>query len=132
MPGETILVVDDEPELRKLFNLQLTRAGYHVLEAGSCDEAYQNFEEHTIDLVLLDIIMPGNSGLECLEYVRKNHPDTKVVMMTGRIPEEIAIQCLDMGADGFLRKPIKRKTLLTCIENLLNGSGNAILGLDNQ
>ena len=119
MSRATILVVDDEPNQRALFKQMLNRGGYTVIGAESCDDAYVKLREHSIDLALVDIVMPGKSGLECLKAIKEHYTHIGVIILTGSIPEDIALQSLDMGADDFLHKPIRREQLLTCIGNVL-------------
>ena len=119
MSQETILVVDDEPEQRKVFKGFLAKEGYTIIEAESCDDGIEKIKQHDIDLALIDMIMPGDSGLHCLKYAKKKHPDMRVIMMSGIIPEDIGKDSTDMGADAFFKKPLHKEELLASVRKLL-------------
>ncbi|MFA7217987.1 MAG: response regulator, partial [Dehalococcoidales bacterium] len=94
----TILVVDDEAVIRHLLCQKLKSEGYTCLEAGSSEQAMEKMNERPADLVILDIIMPGGSGVEFLPELKKNYPDTIVIMATAVGDAETAIKCVRLGA----------------------------------
>jgi PAS domain S-box-containing protein len=105
--GELILVVDDEEPLCNLLREVLTRRGYRVLVARSGEEAidlYQQWREE-VDLVILDIVMPGMSGSEVFEALLRLNPRTRVLLSSGYTQEGAAGELLRKGARGFLQKP---------------------------
>jgi CheY-like chemotaxis protein len=105
--GELILVVDDEEPLCNLLREVLTRRGYRVLVARSGEEAidlYQQWREE-VDLVILDMVMPGMSGSEVFEALLRLNPRTRVLLSSGYTQEGAAGELLRKGARGFLQKP---------------------------
>lgn len=105
MNNERILVVDDEDEVRKSLVRFLERKGYRTGEARSGVEALQYVQKYDVDLVLLDINMPGFDGLETLSAVRKANPKASVIMLTALKDEEKAKTALSLGALHYILKP---------------------------
>ncbi len=116
-----ILVVDDEDELRTLVRYELEQRGYQVSEAESGETALEILKSMRPRIVILDIRMPGISGLEVLETIRKDNLADKVIMLTGVDELKIARDSLDLGANDFLTKPYDIRTLLACIDRVLKG-----------
>lgn len=117
----TILVVDDVPMNIELMRLQLTRAGYDVLEAGDGMEALRMAVDHLPDLVLLDVMMPGMNGFEVCSRLKKD-PRTQlipIVLVTALHETEDRIKGIEAGADDFISKPFNRVELLTRVRSLL-------------
>jgi two-component system KDP operon response regulator KdpE len=102
-----VLVVDDEAAMRRGINVCLTARGYAVEEARNGEEALGAFHERQPDLVLLDINMPGMSGIEVCRRIRSADSKTGIVMVTVRDGEEDTIQSLEAGADDYIRKPFR-------------------------
>ncbi len=102
---ETILIVDDEEAIRRLLHHKLSGEGYRCLEAGSAEQAMGRLKNKTVELVVLDIKMPGKSGTELLPELRDRYPDTAVIMATAIVDTDIAIQCMRQGAYDYLTKP---------------------------
>ena len=119
MSRKNILVVDDDGKQREIFRRHLENAGFTVFQAEDCDGGIRIVDENDIHLALVDIVLAGKSGLVCLEFIRERYPDMKVIMMTGSIPREIAKDCLDMGADGLLEKPIRKDELVGSIKRVI-------------
>lgn len=103
----TILVVDDEEMLRSLLQTLLERDGYRTLSAASVAEARELLREQSVDVIVSDIKMPGESGYDLLRYVRENHPDIGVVMMTGYGDLYSVKDAMLHGADEYVTKPFK-------------------------
>lgn len=101
-----ILVVDDEPEVRNLLARFFGRKNYTVLGAETGAECLAVLERDTVDAVLLDLHMPGMSGLEVLRKIHAMHPDLPVVMITGDTDEELAKATLKEGAFDYVMKPM--------------------------
>lgn len=116
----TILIVDDEPSIVQSLSGLLTDEGFEVTSAGNGYEALQQIESNTPDLVLLDIWMPGIDGLETLQEIRKNHPHTHVIMITGHGTIETAVQATKLGAFDFIEKPLSIDKVIVAINNALN------------
>ena len=116
-----ILVVDDEENIRKSLKMILEYEGYHFLEASSGEEALAIIEE-TIDLnlVLLDIKMPGKDGLEVLGEIKKRPYAPEVIMISGQGTIQTAVEATKLGAFEFLEKPLHRDRVLLSIRNALN------------
>lgn len=113
----TILVVDDDADIRELCVLALKK--YRILQAGTCEEALQLYEKEPVDLILSDIMMPGDSGLELLKQVKALDPHATVVLMTAFVDKEIILNALKEDADDFINKPLNLLQLRAAIEKAL-------------
>lgn len=102
----TILVVDDDHDIRNLLELYLRNEGYQVTHASNGTEAFQIVEEQKIDLILLDIMMPEMDGLEACIAIRKNH-QMPIIMLTANANDLQVIQGLSLGADDYVTKPFQ-------------------------
>jgi len=102
----SILVVDDEPEITSLFKDYLTELGYKVYTATSVGTAKKLFYEQPIDLILLDINMPGASGLKLLKSFKDYNPNIIIIMVSVFNDIDMVVKCIQMGADDYLVKPI--------------------------
>ena len=117
--GATLLVVDDEEWLRDLGREFLSAAGYTVLTAASGEEALTLCAEHPIDLVLLDLNMPGMGGTECLQRLLERDPGLKVLISTGHSEQEYAQQEVLRAAHGWIRKPYRLDALAAQVRTAL-------------
>jgi two-component system KDP operon response regulator KdpE len=113
-----ILVVDDEPQIRRIMRTSLTGAGYEVDDAKSGEEALEKVREYRPDLVLLDINMPGMGGLAACRAIRSD-PNVAIIMLTVRNTEASKIEALDAGADDYVTKPFSTPELLARIRATL-------------
>ena len=102
-----ILVVDDEPPLRKVLQTSLTGRGFSVEEAGSAERALEIVAQRVPDLVLLDINMPGMGGIEACRRIRALAPHLGIIMVTVRDTEHDIVQALEAGADDYITKPFR-------------------------
>jgi two-component system, OmpR family, response regulator VanR len=102
----TILVVDDDCDIRNLLELYLRNEGYQVLHATNGGESLQIVKKQKLDLVLLDIMMPEMDGLETCVEIRKNH-QMPIIMLTANANDLQVIQGLSMGADDYVTKPFQ-------------------------
>jgi two-component system nitrogen regulation response regulator NtrX len=112
-----IMVVDDEPFIREVMYDFLCMHGYTVTSFGSGEDAVSGIHSRVPDMVLLDIWMPGMSGIETLEKIRKENKEVGVVMLSAFGDDETVGDAMDMGADFYLQKPIEFKKLLKILEN---------------
>ena len=101
-----VLVVDDDPVVRKSFDRVLSGKGYAVITAESGEEALRKLNEEKYDLVYTDIRMPGMSGLEVAEQVKARKPWTPVVIITGYPTVDSAKQAVRLGAYDYVAKPV--------------------------
>jgi len=123
MPSETkerILFVDDDAELREILKDQLEGSGYDFDEAEDGNVALEKIRERTYDLLLLDITMPGKSGLDVLKEVKQIAPSCRVIMLTGVVGLSVAIESLKLGADDYITKPYNLEYLLNSIRRVLH------------
>ncbi len=116
----TILICDDEPSLRELMRISLPPA-YSFAEAADAAEAIELVDQVRPDLVLLDVMMPGASGLTVLERLRSDADlsDTPVLVVSAFSAESDRLAALDAGASGFLKKPFDPEELESLVEELL-------------
>jgi putative nucleotidyltransferase with HDIG domain len=116
---ETILIVDDEQTIRRLLKQMLSNEGYHCQEAGNAEEALEKLRNNAISLVLLDIKMPGKSGIELLPEIKTGYSDTAVIMATAVNEISVAIQCLKHGADDYISKPFNLDEVSLVVQKAL-------------
>jgi putative nucleotidyltransferase with HDIG domain len=102
---ETLLIVDDEAGIRKLLHRKLAREGYECQEANSAEQALEILSATAIGLVILDVKLPGKSGVEVLPEIKMGYPDTAIIMGTVLSEMNVAVQCLKQGADDYICKP---------------------------
>jgi DNA-binding NtrC family response regulator len=105
--NETILLVDDEANTREALSLLLSREGYNVVAASSGEEGIECLDKNIVDIVVTDVMMPRVSGMELLQYAKKNHPEVMVIMITGHASLESGIAAMKEGAFDYITKPIK-------------------------
>lgn len=101
----TILVVEDDKNLRYGLEFNLGRQGWDVIGVGTAEEGRDRWRERRPDLVILDVMLPGMSGLELLEEIRATDRRTPIVMLTARADESDAVHALSLGCDDYVRKP---------------------------
>ena len=118
MSGAKILVVDDEPQIRRMMRATLTGSGHQVDEARTGEEALDKFRAFLPDLVLLDLNMPGMGGLEACRTMR-NGSDVPIIILTVRNAEKEKVEALDAGADDYVCKPFGMQELLARIRAAL-------------
>jgi two-component system KDP operon response regulator KdpE len=112
-----ILVVDDEPAIRRALRPPLMELGFQVAEASRGEEALQALRGGVYDAVLLDINMPGIGGIETLRRIRAFAPRLPVLMLTVRDDEEDKVQALELGADDYVTKPFSTRELIARIRS---------------
>lgn len=124
-PEGTVLVVDDDPDHRRLLRLRLERMNYRVSEACDGREALRRAAEVRYDLCLLDIRMPGLDGVDTLRRLRFVAPGMRVVFVTGTSDDATFARALAPGTqpDGFLSKPVAADALERCVDVVLRKHG---------
>jgi len=124
MNSATVLVVDDEPQIRRVLRTTLTSPAYSAIEARSGDEALEQIRKEHVDLILLDVNMPGLSGLETCREIRRTS-DVPIIMLTVRNTERDKVQALDAGADDYVVKPFGAEELMARIRAALRRAAPA-------
>jgi len=117
VPAARILVVDDEPTVREVVAQYLTRDGYEVRELDRGDALQQAVADFRPDLIVLDIMLPGGSGLD---YLRQAGPDrVPVILLTARVEESDRVLGLELGADDYVSKPFSPRELVARVRTVL-------------
>jgi two-component system phosphate regulon response regulator PhoB len=121
MSKKTILVVDDEPAIRDMINTALDAAGFDCLQAENAQQAHAMIIDEQPDLVLLDWMMPGTSGIELIRRLQRDELTNTipVIMLTAKAAEDNMIQGLEVGADDFITKPFSPRALIARINAVL-------------
>ncbi len=117
--GGHILVIDDEPALRKTLARILQRAGFEVTSAESAEQGLAFLETTKFDLVYLDLRMPGLAGLDALTIIHANNPTLPVILFTAQPDLTSAVEALRRGATDYLLKPLKPETILERTRSVL-------------
>lgn len=127
LTGKQILIVDDERAIREMIALALTGEGYGCVEASNAHEAEKLIKEVQPDLILLDWMMPGISGVDLIRRLRKDDTTRTIpiIMLTAKTDEKDKILGLDTGADDYLAKPFSTRELGARIRALLRRSGES-------
>ncbi|MEP5766314.1 MAG: sigma-54 dependent transcriptional regulator [Halieaceae bacterium] len=133
MTGQTVLIVDDEPDIRQLLDITLSRMGLHTLSAADLTAAKSLLAENQADLCLTDMKLPDGNGISLVEHIQLHHPHTPVAMITAHGSVETAITALKAGAFDFISKPIELDRLRTLVSNALKleEAGEATQGAEN-
>ncbi len=118
MSAGCILIVDDEPQIRRILRTTLIAAGYEVEDARTGDEAFEKVSRFRPDLILLDINMPGMNGLDVCREMRLD-TEAAIIMLTVRDSESDKVAALDAGADDFVTKPFSTPELLARMRAVL-------------
>ncbi len=116
-----ILIVEDDPSIRKLVRVNLVKRGYTVCEAEDSHQAISLFQEQPIDLVLLDLVLPGLSGVDVCAWIRARS-DVPIIILSARLEEDLKVAALDAGADDYVTKPFGHEELLARVRAFLRRS----------
>lgn len=118
---QRILIIEDEPEIRTLLRYNLKKMGYELQEAENANDALIWLDQLNFELILLDLMLPGLSGMEFLKLIRNKteHNSTRVLVVSALSDEGRIISALQQGADDYVTKPFSVKLLLARIESLL-------------
>jgi two-component system KDP operon response regulator KdpE len=117
----SILIVEDDPNIRKLVRVNLMKRGYTVCEAEDSHQAMARFQEGPVDLVLLDLVLPGLSGVDVCAWMRARS-DVPIIVLSARSEEELKVAALDAGADDYVTKPFGQEELLARVRAFLRRS----------
>ena len=125
----TILIVDDEDDIRQILAYNLIKEGFTVLEASRGDEALSLINQQKPDLILLDVMMPGMDGIEVCEAIKANPANNSIIIcfLTARSEDYSQIAGLDVGGDDYVNKPVKPKVLISRVHALLRRKEEAEL-----
>lgn len=132
MINKTILIVEDEFRIRDLIADYLKKEGYNVLQAANGIEALDLFSENQVDLILLDVMMPGLDGLSVCKSIRKRPSDVLIIMLTAASEEYDKLLGYEFGADDYVTKPFSPKVLCAKINVLLKRSETSHLDMASE
>lgn len=126
MSERTVLIVDDERAIRDMLRMALEIAEYRCIESDNIRDAYTQVVDERPDLILLDWMLPGGSGLELLRRLKREDAtrEVPVIMLTAKTAEDNVIQGLDVGADDYITKPFAPRELIARVRALLRRSGS--------
>ena len=119
MAKQSILVIDDERAIRDMLQIALDAAGFKVVLAEDAKQAYHIIIDTPPDLILLDWMMPGTSGIELLRRLRRDEINVPVIMLTAKVEEASKIAGLDSGADDYIAKPFSPRELVSRVKAIL-------------
>lgn len=130
MAGRTILIVDDEAAIRDMLRVALEMADYRVLEASNAQDAHAMIVDDKPDLVLLDWMMPGTSGIELARKLKREEVTAEVplIMLTAKGEEDNKIQGLEVGADDYITKPFSPRELVARLKAVLRRADPQVSG----
>jgi two-component system, OmpR family, KDP operon response regulator KdpE len=113
-----ILIVEDDANIRKLVTVNLEKRGYKLSEAGDGNQGMLLFRQYPFDLVLLDLVLPGISGVDVCTWIR-SRSDTPIIVLSGLKDEALKVTALDAGADDYITKPFGHEELLARVRAVL-------------
>ena len=123
--GQRVVVVDDERNIRRTLSMVLEGEGYDVETFESAEEVLPGLAKRRIDVMLLDVRLPGMDGIELLEKVKETRPNLPVLMISGHASIEDAVKAMALGASDFMEKPLSRETVLARVTHALQGAAKA-------
>ena len=125
MAGKNILIVDDEAPIREMIAVALEMAGYNCLEAENAQQAHAIIVDHQPDLILLDWMLPGTSGIELARRLKREEltVNIPIIMLTAKGEEDNKIQGLEVGADDYITKPFSPRELVVLWKAVLRRAG---------
>jgi DNA-binding NtrC family response regulator len=112
-----VLLVDDEEEFLETLVKRMKKRNVNATGVKSGEEALELLDQHPVDVVVLDVRMPGMDGIEALKEIKRRHPLIEVIMLTGHASVEVAVQGMELGAFDYLMKPIDIDELLYKLED---------------
>ena len=117
---KTVLIIDDELDLRQLLKLTLAKMGISAIAVETVADAKVELKQHIFDLCLTDMRLPDGNGLDLVAYVQKHYPQLPIAVLTAYGNVELAVEALKLGAFDFLSKPIELSRLRSMITNALS------------
>jgi DNA-binding NtrC family response regulator len=117
--GRRVLVVDDERNIRRTLTMVLEGEGYAVESLESAEELLSRLGAQPVDVIILDVRLPGMDGLAALEKIREEHAEIPVVMISGHATLEEAVRAMSIGASDFMEKPLSRERVLVTVKNAI-------------
>jgi len=130
LASTTVLVIDDDPEMRALLKDVLERAGHRVLQEASGEQVILSLESQRVDVVILDKEMPGLNGMDLLAFLRQRWPATPVILITAFGGPSVAAEALRLGAARYLEKPFRVAHLADMVRMLAPSAAGARGGND--
>ncbi len=127
MRKTSILVVDDDPQIRKLLSANLLKRNYEVQEAANGAEAIAYMEQDLPDLAILDLVMPGISGNDLCVWIRERRLDIPIIVLSAYDEEDLKVKALDAGADDYVTKPFKAEEFLARMRAVMRRVGTGEL-----
>ncbi|MBQ0831647.1 phosphate regulon transcriptional regulator PhoB [Marinobacter sp.] len=121
MSGKTVLIVDDEPAIREMIAVALEMADYECIEAADAREAHALIIDKQPDIILLDWMLPGTSGIELARRLKKEETTANIpiIMLTAKVEEDNKIRGLEVGADDYITKPFSPRELVARLKAVL-------------
>jgi len=113
----SVMIVDDEEDFLETLVKRLEKRDIKVIGAKSGEEALELLQKSPVDVVVLDVKMPGMDGIEALKEIKRRHPLVEVVLLTGHASTEVAIRGMELGAFDYLMKPIGMDELLYKVQD---------------
>lgn len=120
-----VLVIDDDLAVLEALKLVLVLEGFDVVEAESGEDAVTTAKTDAFDVAITDLMMPGMSGLETLAALKQIDATLPVIMASGFLTEEVAAECMSLGALAYIRKPFDVEALLSLVQRALHERGGA-------
>lgn len=117
-PMDRVLAIDDNPQMQKLVSANLQARGFAVQVASSGEEALEIFKAGNFDLVLLDLILPGISGIDVCAWIRQSS-DVPIVVLSAREDEQLKVLALDAGADDYVTKPFSQEEMMARVRAVM-------------
>jgi DNA-binding response OmpR family regulator len=127
-----ILIIEDDPEIAELVKINLEDLGSRVEIIGDGEEAYQQLQDHTYDMIILDLMLPGKDGLEICKKLRQEDTTTPLLMLTAKSEEFDKVLGLELGADDYLTKPFSIRELVARVKALLRRSNRRTNNQDTE
>ncbi|MDZ4406733.1 response regulator transcription factor [Bacillus cereus] len=115
----TVLVLEDEITVRSFISLNMKRAGFNVLETDTGEKALELLENHNVDIIILDVMLPGIDGFRVCKKIRKNNENIGIIILTARVQEKDQVYGLTIGADDYIKKPFSILELVARVQSLL-------------
>ncbi len=126
MSGQSILIVEDEPEIREMLSFSLARGGYEVWEAETGEQALRRLDGRLPALMIIDWMLPGMNGVDLIARIRRDEltQDIPLIMLTARGEEADKLKSFEHGVDDYLTKPFSPRELLARVKALIRRSGS--------